>query len=187
MQATRFVTFDYCIIRDLLLAFATKLNKSNRSNSPFMLRSNHEKAIASLFDGLPDEPQKRLSAIADLYSAIRKRTDKELRPVIAALIKRSPQLDYHQKGQLSHQINQVLQDARLAIVNPASRMPASLMYNRPRQSSHLSRLYLRDSKLAADGKRHTMLLGETSLPEIELIATVPDVLPDSQEPFALGR
>jgi hypothetical protein len=128
--------------------------------------------IKSVLDGLPEEPRARLDAIADIYSTMRTQVARELHPSITTLLRESPSLTYAEKAELSHRINEVLQDARLAIINPKTEMPATLISNRPRPSSQVSRLYLRDCREGTDGRRHTLLLNKLPNLHIELVSTV---------------
>lgn len=150
-----------------------------QSHLRYHVLASVEKKISALFEGFPEEPSKRLAAVSEIYDALRVQAARELRPAISALLKNSHGLGYAAKAQLSHDINQVLLDTRLAIVNPRTELPATLISNRPRPTSELSRLYLRDCRSGSDGKRHTLLLDRASGTEVELISTARKSLKDS--------
>ena len=49
--------------------------------------------------------------IKPYYRSLRKEVAKELYPAITALFKEAPELDHHEKRQLTHEVNQILSSA----------------------------------------------------------------------------
>ena len=109
-----------------------------------------DQKIKALFSDLPDEPGERLAAVADIYSGIRKEAARCLRPALTAALQAAATLNYDQKASLTHQVNQVLLDARLAILDPETNLPAKLKAHRPRPTSPVSTLQLQDSRAAPE-------------------------------------
>ena len=112
------------------------------------------KSIQEFIGSLPLEPEARLQGIAELYSELRKQLTPILRSTITDRLQGSESLSYDEKSNLAQEINQVLTDARLAIRDPGTKLPAMLLAQRPRVSVRTSYLRIQDSHKAGDGKRH---------------------------------
>jgi carbon storage regulator len=112
---------------------------------------------------LPEDPDERLAAVADLYGAVRKQAARALRPAVTSLLQSSSSLNHDQKAALSRRVNQVLLDARLGILNPRTGLPAKLEVHRSRPSSKLSTLRLQDSRQSSDGRIHRLRIQDLQL------------------------
>jgi hypothetical protein len=134
--------------------------------------SSLDARVDALFQDMPTDPNERLDAVAQLYAAIRERAAKHLEPAVREILQASDRLDYEQKLGVSRKINHVLQDAKLAIVDPMTDVPSALIANRPRPHSEMSRFLLRDQRSGRDGKRHTTHLKEPdTFSHLELVST----------------
>jgi carbon storage regulator len=112
---------------------------------------------------LPEDPDERLAAVADLYGAVRKQSALALRPAVTSLLRDCSSLSHDQKAALSRRVNQVLLDARLAILNPNTGLPAKLEVHRSRPSSKVSTLRLQDSRQSSDGRIHRLRIQDLEL------------------------
>lgn len=84
-------------------------------------------AFQTLFEGLPADPNRRLDALAEVNHAFRRALADELRPVVRELIQHSPPADGQHRKELARHLNHILHDAGLAIVDPGSGYPASVV------------------------------------------------------------
>jgi len=122
------------------------------------VRPNKE-TINELFDGLPSQPKQRLAAIRSLYRQIRQRAKAELRPTISSLLSELPE-SYAGKVELAREVNAVLHDAGLALKDPRTGMPATLLAHRPRETSPASSLRLQDTSKGEDEKRNRLTIDD---------------------------
>jgi hypothetical protein len=113
-----------------------------------------EEKAKELFRDLPRDAGEQLEAVAEIYQAVRREAARALRPAIATLLSESAAMDFEAKSALARKINETLKDARLALRDPRTDLPASLVAHRPRPTSPASYLRLQDSRSAADGRRH---------------------------------
>jgi hypothetical protein len=116
--------------------------------------SQVSKTIDGFLRSLPEAPAARLTEIANLYRELRKQIAPVLGASIADRLQHSGELSYDEKVEISHEINQVLSDAKLAIRDPKTNLPGMLVAQRPRVNVRTSYLRIQDSRKADDGKRH---------------------------------
>jgi len=172
----------------VLLAQPLKtVHHETRKGEPALSAPQH--TIEELFSTLPHDPRERLTAVADLYRAIRERAAIELLPAITAILRDAPGLDYDQKLQLSQQVNQVLLDARLALLDPDTRLPAKLTTHRPRPSSAVSTLRVEDTRASATGRRNYLRAEDLDLDgtPLQLVSTAAETGPTASHPQRPSR
>lgn len=115
---------------------------------------NIRDSVAEIVGQLPTDPHERVRAIGELYRELQSHVAPLLAPAIAALLKDSRELPYEEKSALAQEVNSVLADARLAIRDPKSNLPATLLAQRPKVTGPTSYLRIFDTRKASDGKRH---------------------------------
>ena len=125
-----------------------------------------------LFADLPEDPNLRLNALAEVNHSFRQALAGQLRPVVRALLQETPPQDDKGRRELAHRLNHVLHDANLAIVDPDTSQPASVV-------AHSWRLRLQ-SRTTGSGKR-SCSRNTKSLPPLELTECA------RQEPFLRWR
>jgi uncharacterized protein (TIGR02996 family) len=118
--------------------------------------SEQEKKIDALFAEIREikDPRQLLTAVSELFRAIRKKTAEVLTPSIASLLKEAPNMDFTEKSIVSTLVNQALLETGLAIVDPETKLPAKLDVNRARPTSPSSTLRFQDTCRGKDGRRH---------------------------------
>jgi hypothetical protein len=131
-----------------------------------------ETRVKELFADLPDDPRRRLSAICEIYSAIRHEAAQALTPAIARALQELPP-GYDEKAQLADQINRALEAACLALRDPETKFPAKFLPHRPRPSSPVSALLLRDTRVPKGGQRHFIRIDDLDVDKrnFELVDT----------------
>ncbi len=117
---------------------------------------------------LPSAPNEKLKAIGELYSELQRQIAPQLAPAIAEILKGTHEMSYDEKAALAHEINAVLADSRLAIRDPKSKLPATLLAQRPKVTGPTSYLRISDTRKASDGKRHYFKVEDLSNPGVEL-------------------
>ncbi len=117
---------------------------------------------------LPSAPSEKLKAIGELYSELQRQIAPQLAPAIAEILKGTHEMSYDEKAALAHEINAVLADSRLAIRDPKSKLPATLLAQRPKVTGPTSYLRISDTRKASDGKRHYFKVEDLSNPGVEL-------------------
>jgi hypothetical protein len=130
--------------------------------------SSLDDRVDALFADLPTDPQQRLDAVARLYAAIRERAAKHLEPAVQRLLAKSYALGHEHKREVCQHINRVLDEAKLAILDPTTDVTAGLVVNRPSPDSHVSRFCLQDH---GGGKRHVTLLRGLEASMLHLVST----------------
>ena len=133
--------------------------------------ADFSRVLDQVIDHLPSDPREQLQAISELYAALQQRIAPKLAPALAEILRTTHELSYDEKAALAHEINAVLADVRLAIRDPKTKLPATLLAQRPKITGPTSYLRIWDTRKANDGKRHYFKvedLGEGGA-ELELI------------------
>jgi hypothetical protein len=117
-------------------------------------------AFKGAFANLPADPHHRLDALAALNGKFRHALADQLRPVVRALLQGTSPPSEPGQQELARRVNYVLRDAGLAIVDPDSGQPATVV-------ADSSRLRLQ-SRLATAG-RQTRSRNIKALPPLELV------------------
>lgn len=136
------------------LAEPTHFGHKKRELSTFPSMSPVPPLLDQIVATLPADPAEQLSAIAALYAALQVRIAPKLAATITVLVQGSGELSYDEKSALARSINDVLGDARLAIRDPKTDLPATFLAHRPKVSAPTSYLRIWDTRKASDGKRH---------------------------------
>lgn len=139
-----------------------------RALSSFPSMSQVPPLLDAIVAALPADPREQLPAIAALYAALQERIAPRLTTTITALVQGSEVLSYDEKAALARAINDVLSDTRLAIRDPKTNLPATLLAHRPKVSAPTSYLRIWDTRKADDGKRHFCKLEEVATAEAGL-------------------
>ena len=105
-------------------------------------------AFQTLFAGLPEDPNGRLDALAEVNYSFRRALADQLRPVVRALLQEAPPADAQGRRELAHRLNHVMRDGNLAVVDPGSGQAATVVVEP-------YRLVLQ-SRLAAFGQEPTV-------------------------------
>lgn len=116
--------------------------------------ADFSRVLDQLIGQLPPDPREQLRAISELYAELQQRIAPKLAPTLAEILRTTHELSYDEKADLAHEINAVLADARLAIRDPKTNLPATLLAQRPKVSGPTSYMRIWDTRKANDGKRH---------------------------------
>jgi len=90
-------------------------------------RKQKEKPFESAFSEIPDDPRQRLDALSEVNRKFRKTLSEYLQPVVRTLLQEAPPADDPGRKELVHRVNYVLRDAGLAILDPDTGKPSTLV------------------------------------------------------------
>lgn len=124
-----------------------------------------ENSFENAFGKLPDDPSQRLDALSAVNKQFRLALSERLQPVVRTLLQEKPPADDPGRKELAHRMNYILRDAGLAILDPDTGKPSSLVAE--------------PYRLALQGKKdqHNRRRNVKSLPPLELTEYT------RQEPF----
>jgi hypothetical protein len=119
-----------------------------------------EEIVDAFVNELPDDPTACLATVSQLYASLRAKLATKLGDSIGKALVGVENLSYENKASLAKEINGVLADTRLAIEDPNTKLPATLLAHRPKATSPTSYMRIWDSHKAPDGRRHYVKVGD---------------------------
>jgi hypothetical protein len=81
----------------------------------------------TLFEGLPEQANHRLDALVEIHRSFKRELINQLRPIIRTLLQEKPPSDDNGRQELTHHLNDILHEVGLAIVEPSTGLPASVV------------------------------------------------------------
>ncbi|HEX4054706.1 MAG TPA: hypothetical protein VHX86_10615 [Tepidisphaeraceae bacterium] len=155
---------------------------TGKADLPDHITPQKQRAIESMFDGLPVAVNERYRALQDIRKAFYVELAKRFEPTLNEFARAQPQVTDEDWSELATSVNRMARHLGLALVSPRNNAPAMLAFDTKRSGDRVIRRY----RLNAIGRR-TAPYTCYELPDLELCQAPVRIEPLSQGFRETGR